>query len=157
MRPVALVTVLLVLIHGPMRAQDARPSAAVADSGRLYRSPSTAGVLGALLPGAGHVYAGEYANGVRYYYASVCGIGGGALAIVTSEISRSNNSAWVLQAGGVLLIGVGVGVWVKSALDAPRAASRANVKHQQATHLELMLRDRGGAARGVDVGLSVAW
>lgn len=159
MRIFAIISVLVWASSSELHAQAPKASVPAADTQPPYRSPATARVLGTLLPGAGHIYAGEYAKGVRSYYGTVGGIGGGALAFVVGGMAAEDHeTGWPLQVAGVLLVGAGVGVWVRSSLDAPRAAARANTKHRQiATHMSLILR--GGAEGGQrrNVGVAVAW
>lgn len=87
MRSVALIVPLLLACSAPVLAQDAPLNAPVPDSQPFHRSPATARLLGTLIPGAGHVYAGEYAKGVRYYYGTLSGIGGGALTYAVSGMA----------------------------------------------------------------------
>lgn len=158
MRIVALLIVVLVARTEALFAQEAPASSPAAVTQQPYRSQATARFLGTVFPGAGHIYAGEYAKGVGYYFGTVSGIGGGALSFALSGLSPDKGPAWPLQVGGVLLIGLGVGVWVRGSLDAPRAAARSNAKHiQAATHVSLVFRSSGDAVRGTNFGLAVAW
>ena len=135
MRTLPLLAVVAFAHGSALSAQANPPDTATAKVTAPYRSPSTARFLGTVFPGGGHIYAGEYANGARYYYGTVCGIGGGAL-----------------------LIGLGVAVWAHGAIDAPRAAARANVKHSNpAGHLSLVFKPGGTAPRRTNLGLAVAW
>ena len=151
------IVVLLVLFHAvatPLHGQDAVPRPAVLDSQPPFRDPVVARTLGTVFPGAGHIYAGEYLHGVRYYYGTLSGIGGGAIALAVSGMRTDKAPAWPLKVAGVLAIGIGVGVWVRSALDAPRAAERANVRHRAAVrHVSLVLQPRRGAAPGANVAV----
>ena len=158
MRSVALLLPLLLACGAPLFAQDTPPNAPVADTQPLHRSPATARILGTLIPGGGHVYAGEYAKGVRYYYGTVSGIGGGALTYAVSGFAPTRARQLPLQVTGVLMVGVGIGVWVHSSLDAPRAAARANAKHNRSPpRLSPVLRSDQSATQRVDLGMSISW
>jgi TM2 domain-containing membrane protein YozV len=159
MRTVAILVVLICAFGKNLVAQ-ARPAPPDAtESQAPYRSPVTAAVLGTLVPGAGHIYAGEYAKGVRYYYGSVSGIGGGTLMFLVGGMSaEGQKTSWPMQATGVLLVGLGMSVWVRSALDAPRAAARSTAKHRQATtRVSLILRNDAVEQRSSNIGFAVAW
>ena len=159
MRILAIICVLVWASSGKLCAQAPQAGAPAAEIQPPYRSPATARVLGMLLPGAGHIYAGEYATGVRSYYGTVCGIGGGALAFVVGGMaSEAHDTGWPLQVSGVLLVGLGLRVWIRSSLDAPRAAARANAKHRQAAApLSLILRRGAEGSQSNNVGVAVAW
>ena len=158
MRNIAVLLILLAAATTPLCAQNTDVPAAGVDTQPPYRDPVVARVFGIAIPGAGHVYAGEYLRGVQYYYGTVCGIGGGAIALAVSGMGTDKAPAWPLQVGGVLAIGLGVGVWVRSALDAPRAAERANRKRKAAvTHVSLMLQPGTVAGSGTKIGLAVSW
>ena len=157
-RTLAFLVVVLFAHSRALSAQDIPAGTPSADTQAPTRSPATARFLGTLFPGGGHIYAGEYAKGVGYFYGTASCIGGGALALAASELSPEKGPAWPMQASGVLLIGVGVAVWARGALDAPRAAARVNVKHSQATApLSLVFRTGGNAAPRTNLGLAVAW
>ena len=158
MRTLALLVVLLFAHRGALAAQGIRPDTVAAETEPPLRSPATARFLGTVFPGGGHIYAGEYVNGARYYYGTACGIGGGALAFAVSGMSPEKGAAWPLQVSGVLLMGLGVAVWVRGAIDAPRAAARANVKHTKpAARLSLVLQPSGTSGRRTNLGLAIAW
>lgn len=157
MRTVVALLVVVGAASAQLRAQGAPPTAAARDTQPPFRDPTTARVLGTFVPGAGHVYAGEYRDGVRYYLGSVSGITGGAMIFFIGGMP-GKPPGLPLQVSGVVLIGMGIGVWVRSSLDAPRAAERANVKHHAAvSHLSLVVRPSGSTASGTNVGFAVAW
>ena len=85
----------------------------------LYRDPGTALLLGVLVPGGGHIYAGERAMGIA---ALSIGFGAPVLAIVTSspqlygEIGSTN-------------LTITAAVWIFSIIDGRRAAIRTNRRH----------------------------
>ena len=158
MPTVALLIVVLLACSDALVAQDTATSSPAADTQPPYRSPRAAQIFGTVVPGAGHIYAGEYAKGVGYFYGTVCDIGLGSMAFAVSGLSPGNGPAWPLQVSGALIVGLGVAIWVRGSLDAPRAAARSNAKHRQAaTHVSLVLRSSGDAMRSTNLGLSVAW
>jgi hypothetical protein len=151
----ALVSILIVAAWvSPLIAQDttrfAADSANASDTPRSadsatspdshpYRSPRRALILGSLIPGAGHIYAGEYWRGIGNYEFTVMSIGMGAMVFILDDCAFSFLSAtrcdsgpqWPHQALGVAAVGVGLWRWVSSARDAPHAAERANEKHRR--------------------------
>jgi len=107
----------------------------------LYRSPKRALILGSLIPGAGHIYAGEYVRGFLNYEATVGSIAEGVLVYLFSDkcmfdfLSTTpckSGAQWPRQALGAGLVGLGAWMWVSTARDAPRAAERANERHRRA-------------------------
>jgi hypothetical protein len=137
----ALVCILIATAWiSPLGAQDstrATPDSAVPAATHLYRSPRRALILGSLIPGAGHIYSGEYFKGVSNYVGTIFTIGGGALIYVLDDCALALFSAckpgpqWPSRIFGAVAIGAGVWTWISSARDAPRAAERANVKHSR--------------------------
>jgi hypothetical protein len=141
----ALAGLLLVSIWAsPLTAQDTT-SVTVDSAARpvepLYRNPKRALILGSVIPGAGHIYAGEYWQGFLRYEGTVGGIGGGALMFLVNRCSFSFLSTtrcdpgpqWPHQVLGVALVGMGIWEWISSARDASHAAERANDRHRRKT------------------------
>ena len=103
-----------------------------------YRDPHKAQIFGSLFPGAGHIYAGEYLRGYGYYLGTVGGVGSGVLVFMVDRCTFSFLSTtscdpgpqWPHRALGIALVGAGIWNWVSSARDAPRAAERANARHE---------------------------
>lgn len=93
-------------------------AATVGRARRRHRDPFVAGVLGALLPGLGHMYAGELWRGATVFLVAE----GGMITALKAE----NGTA-----GGVAGT-VGFGAYLFSILDAPGAASRYNERHDRA-------------------------
>lgn len=123
----------------PLSAQDT--TRVTADStvrpvAPLYRNPKRALILGSVIPGAGHIYAGEYVHGFFIYEATVGGIGVGVMTFIIdkcmlsflSTIPCKSGPQWPHQVLGVALVGAGIWEWISSARDAPHAAERANAK-----------------------------
>jgi len=126
----------------PLEAQDTTTFAAdstIQQPAPLYRSPKRALILGSLIPGAGHIYSGEYLRGVLNYEATVGAIGGGVLVFIWDKCMFSflsttpckSGAQWPHQVLGAGLVGLGAWTWVSTARDAPRAAERANARHRR--------------------------
>ena len=159
---VALFTVAATLpAQESTRARRARLG--IADT--LYRDPAIAHVLGAVIPGAGHVYAGEYWNGLRYYYGTVAMLGAGTFVYVLDDCTSSfldpkpckPGPAWPHQAAGIAMVALGAGIWIRSAIDAGHAAERANERHARKRAVVSPFIAPGAEREGANVGLSLAW
>lgn len=150
----ALVCILISTAWiSPLSAQDstratadsastqARPDSASTRATSLYRNPRRALILGSLIPGAGHIYAGEYWHGVIAYEGTVTTIGMGVMTYIFDKCMLSflsttrcdSGPAWPHQALGVAVVGLGLWEWVSSARDAAHAAERANERHRRKT------------------------
>lgn len=153
----------------PLGAQD--PGNGAVDSTtsskeNLYRNPHRALVLGSLLPGAGHIYAGEYVRGVLAYEATVASIGFGAMAFISDRCMFTflnaepceSGPAWPRHLAGVTLVGVGLWSWISSARDAPRAAERANERRRRRSlTVNPIIDPFSGPANASKIGVSVHW
>jgi len=117
------------------------------------KSPTTARIIG-IIPGAGHMYAGETGRGWAY----LGGIAGLALlgtAVVAADCVAdvyTGEETCGSSTGENVLVAAFVGLWGWSIYDAGRAAHRQNEKHGLRT--SLIIAPRGG--QGVRVGLSFA-
>src|SRR5258708_5499092 len=72
------------LLSSPLSAQNSTrtlPDSAIAAE-HPYRSPRRALILGSLIPGAGHIYAGEYWHGIQHYEWTISNIGMGTMVYV---------------------------------------------------------------------------
>jgi hypothetical protein len=130
---------LVSVLASPLSAQDT--TRVTADSTdrqvtTLYRNPKRALILGSVIPGAGHIYSGEYLRGFLAYETTVSAIGGGVMAYVWDRCMFSflgppckSGPRWPYQVLGVASVGMGIWEWISSARDAPHAAERANAKH----------------------------
>ena len=139
----ALVTLLIVAAcSSPLVAQDSTittPDSTLPRATSLYRDPHRALILGSLIPGAGHIYAGEYWHGILHYEGTVLTIGAGVMTFLMdnctftflSTTSCDPGPQWPNQALGVIVVGFGVWGWISSARDAVRAAERANERHRR--------------------------
>jgi hypothetical protein len=138
-----LVTLVIVAVWtSPLRAQDSTRTAAdstLPPATSLYRDPHRALILGSLIPGAGHIYAGEYWHGFLHYEATVGTIGAGVITFLLDKCTFSFLSTarcdpgpqWPHQVLGVTYVGLGFWEWISSARDAARAAERANERHRR--------------------------
>jgi hypothetical protein len=127
----------------PLRAQDTTRAAAdsvVRQETPLFRNPKRALILGSVIPGAGHIYSGEYLRGFWNYETTVGLIAGGVM-VFYFDICAFNfldptckpGPRWPYQMLGVASVGMGIWAWISSARDAPHAAERANERHRRKT------------------------
>lgn len=110
-------------------AISARPSAAQ-QSGQPSKSETTATILGLILPGAGHIYAGETGRGLLLMGAAglafAYGFSDGQCKrpytdVRTCELDKNETLAGISLAGAL-------GIYAYSAWDAHRAVKRANAR-----------------------------
>jgi hypothetical protein len=168
MRVVLSLSITLFLVF-PLRAQEtarAPVDSTTSSTVSLYRNPHRARLLGSLIPGAGHIYAGEYVRGFLTYEATVGAIGMGTLVFIMDKCTYTflsatpckSGPAWPHQVAGVALAGRGIWTWVSSARDAPRAAERANDRHQmRSRRVTPLIEPFSGPANASKVGVSVHW
>jgi hypothetical protein len=138
---VAEMVLLAAVSAASLEAQDTtralQDSASVATP-NLYRDPHRAQVLGIILPGAGHFYAGEYLRGYGTWVVTVIGIGMGPVVYnldgctfaFLNGSGCSPGPKWPNRLLGVFMVGSGVWTWISAARDAPQAAKRANERHE---------------------------
>jgi hypothetical protein len=129
-----------------------------------YRDPHRAKVLGTILPGAGHIYAGEYFRGYTTWVVTVSGF---ALApyvyeagVCSANLTESCNPGpqWLRLLLGGFMAGAGAWSWISSARDAPHAAERANVKHRSKTlNVAPFVEPSFELAGGWNAGLAIRW
>jgi hypothetical protein len=138
------VSLLITIAGAAPAAAQASPDSAAAHVRGLggAKDPALAALLGVLHPGLGHYYAGDGTTGRRIQAGSLsaitAGLGLGVVAAAGGLCSafgrcESQLPAWAqhtLLAAGAALVAVGVGVWGYGAVDAPRAARRANATHR---------------------------
>jgi hypothetical protein len=169
MKPLFLLLTAAVLTS-PLGAQDSTRTtadSAVPTATHLYRNPRRALILGSLIPGAGHIYSGEYFKGVSNYVGTIFTIGGGALVYVLDDCAFALSALfstckpgpqWPSHILGAVLIGTGVWTWISSARDAPRAAERANVRHSRKAGAVKPIIDAPVGSRGDwRVGVAIPW
>ena len=153
----------------PLTAQDSAlvvPDTPSVTERKPYRDPHRARVFGTILPGAGHMYAGEYWRGYGIWVvtASAIAVGpiiyehnGCALGLLVWN-KRNCDDRWSSRVVGVLLVGAGVWSWISSARDAPRAAERANDRHAaRRLRVAPIVEPAAGANRQLNFGLKVGW
>ena len=162
---IGMLTVLSLVF--PLRAQDLgrdTVDSATSAAAKPYRNPRRALVLGSLIPGAGHIYAGEYLKGFLTYEGTVSTIGLGVMTYIVDNCMFAFTEpcrswpAWPHQVLGVAVIGVGVWEWISSARDAPRAAARANERHRRRLEtISPIIDPFSGPANASQIGVSVRW
>jgi hypothetical protein len=153
----------------PLSAQDSTRvivDSALTPATHPYRDPHRALIFGTLIPGAGHIYAGEYWHGIINYETTVMTIGAGAMVFIVDKCTFSFFSAarcnagpqWPHQALGVVTVGLGFWQWISSARDAQRAAERANAKHQRkAAAAKPIIEAPVGSHGDWRVGVAIPW
>ena len=156
---------LVACLNTSLLAQDTLV-AAPGQTLKPYRDPHKARILGSLVPGAGHIYAGEYLHGYGYYLATVGEVGTGVMVFIIDRCTFSFLSAtscnagpqWPHQALGIAMVGAGIWSWVSSARDAPRAAQRANTRHEARTFLVKPIIGPGNEPNArLHAGLNLSW
>jgi TM2 domain-containing membrane protein YozV len=167
MRPI--ITFSLVLLPAAtLAAQDtaSRPAANFGSpsSVALYRDPHRARILGAIIPGAGQFYAGEYFRGYVTFVAIGSSLTMGPLIFsmdgCTLAFLRAcdPNPKWPYKAVGSFLVGAALWDWFSSARDAPHAAERANARHGAKTPPLAPLIEPSPTVPGQwNTGLTVRW
>jgi hypothetical protein len=166
----ALVSILIVAAWtSPLSAQDstrAAPDSTLAPTTSLYRDPRRALILGSLIPGAGHIYAGEYWRGILNYEGTVGTIGVGVMTFLVDKCMLSflsttkcdSGPQWPHQVLGVTLVGLGFWGWISSARDAPHAAERANERHRRKTaQAKPIIAVPGGSHGDWRAGVAIPW
>jgi len=136
------------------------------------RSPATAALLGALLPGAGHFYAGEKLRAAGFFLVTAENIG---TAIYVNNRSGCDVGDGFFRCDGtgsddnlrravVTLSAItGAVAWIGSAIDAPRAVRRERERQRARSAMldshewRLVLAPAGNGTTGWRVGLSGRW
>ena len=130
-----------------------------------YRDPHTAQTLGSFIPGAGHIYAGEKLRGVGLGAAALIGIASGITFVnknncrlVTFDVESCDGSVSSLnQINGITQIAVGVAAWVFGAIDAPRAARRANERARHRVAVAPLLHQSVVRQASLGLAVTVGW
>ena len=100
------------------------------------RSPGTAAVLGTVIPGAGLLYARQWARAAGTYFGAISGIGLRALMMTADRCtftflsgkSCDPGPVWPQRTLGIVAIGSGVALWAYGAVDAARIVRRDNAE-----------------------------
>jgi TM2 domain-containing membrane protein YozV len=166
---VVIIFCITSLLAFPLGAQDTgkdTPDSSTSTAVAPYRNPHRALVLGSLIPGAGHIYAGEYLRGFLTYEATVGAIGAGTLVFLVdkctftflSTTTCKPGAQWPHQVLGIAVVGLGVWEWISSARDAPRAAERANARHDaRSSAVTPFVAPFSGPGNASQIGVSVHW
>ena len=111
----------------------AQPDTTVVD----LKSPTTARLIG-IIPGAGHMYAGEVGRGFLYLGGTLGILVAGSLLVTSECVDElfSTTDGCGNTTAAVTLIATG-GLWVWSIVDAGRAARRTNAKRTASASLIL--------------------
>lgn len=125
------------------------------------KSSSTARVIG-IIPGAGHMYAGEVGRGFLYLGGTLGLVVVAALVGVTDCLNDAvffDQSTCGRSTGETVSLIAAGGLWVWSIVDAGRAARRTNAKHAASASLILEPTRfpvaRGGDRTAVRLGLRI--
>ena len=105
----------------PLGAQDPAPGAVDSTTSSKespYRNPHRALVLGSLIPGAGHIYAGEYLHGFLTYEGTVGAIGMGTLVFIMDRCTFTflnaepckSGPAWPHRVAGATIVAWASGI-----------------------------------------------
>jgi hypothetical protein len=128
-------------------------SAARADSGLTVqpspvdrKNPELAGAFSVILPGLGHVYAGETVKGGVLGGLFIAGIG----AVIGSDIGATHTS---IRAGGWASVCFVGAVYLYALIDAPFAARRENARPEE-SHTHFLRFDSSRTAVTIDLALS---
>jgi hypothetical protein len=163
---VALKAMLLVVLAAtPAAAQDSSTTSVNSAPEALYRDPHKARVFGAILPGAGYVYAGEYLRGYATWVATIGGLAFGPViynmdscGIAIFSDCTPSKTRWPYRLAGILLVADGVWTWGHGAYDAGRAAERANERHRRKLmEVRPTVTVEPGAVRQLQAGLRLDW
>ena len=122
------------------------------------KDPAVARLLG-IIPGAGHMYAGEVGRGFLYFSGTLGIFVSGGYLTLSMAFSDQNHQPEVAWVGWGTIIATG-GLWVWSIIDAGRAARRTNAKRARSTSLLLEPTripvanggDRAAVRLGVQIG-----
>lgn len=124
-----------------------------------FRDPSVARTMGLVLPGGGHMYAGEEAVGLALLAASGAGfIGGYALSQQTRDFACDEEGFRCEQTTDYTWLGIGSAValvfWGYGVFDAPRAAHRQN---QRLGLTALLYPTRAGHTPSLALAMRLRW
>jgi hypothetical protein len=153
-RTVLAPIIALALIATPLDAQDAPSPPAAGD-----KSPMAARIIG-IVPGAGHMYAGETARGFAYMGGTIGVAVLGTMMLAAGCISSLGEETCDTSGAENVVTAAILGVWGWSIYDAGRAAQRTNARHRLRVSLIVApgrsVQSPARDGRAVKLGLSVA-
>jgi hypothetical protein len=121
------------------------------------KDPVVARLLG-IIPGVGHIYAGEASAGFLYFSGTLGILGTGGYVAASAAFSDHNNARFAATVGWATVIATG-GLWTWSIIDAGRAARRTNAKRARSTSLLVepvrMPVAHGGQRTAVRLGIRI--
>ncbi len=154
---VIAVGMMLMISQGQGFAQEKKPAG--------YKDPNAAALWGYILPGAGHVYAGESGKGFVLMVGSVGALAAGTIVTLNSgdesaevgydydfSVGETNWTPFYIG-GGAFALG-----WIYSVMDAGKAAERTNKKKGlslRSARVEPYVAGRG-AGKAWGIRLSIA-
>jgi hypothetical protein len=148
-------TVCLLLIALTLAARDlvAQDTTRVDPGAKIPRVARTYGII----PGLGHVYAGEIGSGLILYITTTSSIVGAAMGGLDCFDESSGEDG--CHGRAIVALAFGLGIWGWSVYDAGRAAERANAKRRLRVSVHLMpwpvSRSGAGASRP-STGLAIS-
>lgn len=138
-------------------AQAPTTTAATQQHAPKLKDPTTARIIG-IIPGAGHMYAGEVGRGFAYM-GGVVGLAVVGGAVLLADCFNFTNDPCETPALPYIVVGATAGLWGWSIYDAGRAAERTNAKRaaQVATYVapSLMPTREGRQVPGVAFGVTI--
>ena len=150
--------VALIAAFTMAHAQAPTTAAATQQSASDLKNPTAARFIG-IIPGAGHMYAGETGRGLAYM-GGVVGLAVVGGAVVFRDCFNFTNDPCDTPALPYVWVGATLGLWGWSIYDAGRAAERTNAKHAPriVTYVApaMLSSTRGGSVPGLRVGLTIA-
>ncbi len=131
------------------------PTTRVGQSNRS-KSPAAARVIG-IIPGAGHMYAGEVGKGIAYLGGSlaILTIGAAVLAADCVRDAFSDEVCTGSSAAENITLGAFFGLWAWSFYDAGRAARRTNAKRGIVASLIIAPTTSAQSGRGITLAVSL--
>lgn len=158
-RAAAIVAVALLCSADAAHALQAAlpPDPAHARSTAEQKSPALARVIG-ILPGAGHLYAGEPGRGLVYFGATLAAtiIAYNAPYDCTTDLWTGEEYCSETTLGSISMMTM-LGLWGWSIYDAGRAARRTNARRIRVTGMLVGRTSRADAGPMTRVGLTVQW
>jgi hypothetical protein len=164
-----LILLAVPIVTGVLPAQDTIRADSVSEPRKFdasYRDPHRAQLLGSIIPGSGHVYAGERLRGFADGVVALTGITLGALAyssnpkpfcVTLNPDGCPPTSRGPLRVAGLVIVGMGIWTWISGARDAPHAAERANARHRAMLLTPIPLPERSAefSKSGWSAGVAV--